>query len=157
MSRKTPNAPQIRCAIYTRKSSDDGLGQEFNSLDAQPLVGLSGRFRRGGVDSGDRAVRDGISGGATKTTDEAVRTSTKQTIDREQRRGQTERIEGNRVPALRVPTLLRCLHATTRGEDRAAEGVPALWTAGHDLGTRRWRTVTEIAIRMRDDAMPTRR
>src|SRR5215510_16547761 len=24
-----------RCAIYTRKSSDDGLEQEFNSLDAQ--------------------------------------------------------------------------------------------------------------------------
>lgn len=29
MSRK------IRCAIYTRKSTDDGLDQEFNSLDAQ--------------------------------------------------------------------------------------------------------------------------
>lgn len=27
--------PKIRCAIYTRKSSDDGLEQEFNSLDAQ--------------------------------------------------------------------------------------------------------------------------
>jgi len=27
--------PQIRCAVYTRKSSDDGLDQEFNSLDAQ--------------------------------------------------------------------------------------------------------------------------
>jgi DNA invertase Pin-like site-specific DNA recombinase len=25
----------IRCAIYTRKSSDEGLAQEFNSLDAQ--------------------------------------------------------------------------------------------------------------------------
>jgi len=24
-----------RCAIYTRKSSDEGLEQEFNSLDAQ--------------------------------------------------------------------------------------------------------------------------
>jgi hypothetical protein len=31
-----PNAGQIfRCAIYTRKSSEDGLEQEFNSLDAQ--------------------------------------------------------------------------------------------------------------------------
>ena len=27
--------PSIRCAIYTRKSSDDGLDQDFNSLDAQ--------------------------------------------------------------------------------------------------------------------------
>ena len=27
--------PTIRCAIYTRKSSEEGLAQEFNSLDAQ--------------------------------------------------------------------------------------------------------------------------
>jgi site-specific DNA recombinase len=27
--------PIVRCAIYTRKSSDEGLDQEFNSLDAQ--------------------------------------------------------------------------------------------------------------------------
>ena len=26
---------RIRCAVYTRKSTDDGLEQEFNSLDAQ--------------------------------------------------------------------------------------------------------------------------
>ena len=31
----TMNKPKIRCAIYTRKSSDEGLEQEFNSLDAQ--------------------------------------------------------------------------------------------------------------------------
>jgi DNA invertase Pin-like site-specific DNA recombinase len=32
----TPEAPRrIRCAIYTRKSSEEGLEQEFNSLDAQ--------------------------------------------------------------------------------------------------------------------------
>ena len=28
-------APPTRCAIYTRKSSDEGLQQDFNSLDAQ--------------------------------------------------------------------------------------------------------------------------
>ena len=27
--------PRIRCAIYTRKSSEEGLEQSFNSLDAQ--------------------------------------------------------------------------------------------------------------------------
>ena len=32
---KPEEAPRIRCAIYTRKSSDEGLQQEFNSLDAQ--------------------------------------------------------------------------------------------------------------------------
>ena len=26
---------KIRCAIYTRKSTEDGLDQAFNSLDAQ--------------------------------------------------------------------------------------------------------------------------
>jgi DNA invertase Pin-like site-specific DNA recombinase len=31
----TPLAPTLRCAIYTRKSTEEGLGQEFNSLDAQ--------------------------------------------------------------------------------------------------------------------------
>jgi site-specific DNA recombinase len=31
----TAGGPAIRCAIYTRKSSDEGLQQEFNSLDAQ--------------------------------------------------------------------------------------------------------------------------
>ncbi|MBI1370234.1 MAG: recombinase family protein, partial [Planctomycetes bacterium] len=30
-----PAKPITRCAIYTRKSSEDGLDQEFNSLDAQ--------------------------------------------------------------------------------------------------------------------------
>ena len=26
---------RLRCAVYTRKSSEEGLEQEFNSLDAQ--------------------------------------------------------------------------------------------------------------------------
>src|SRR5215472_5317841 len=35
-----PSDPQnppavVRCAIYTRKSTEEGLSQEFNSLDAQ--------------------------------------------------------------------------------------------------------------------------
>src|SRR5207248_1859494 len=30
-----PVVRKIRCAVYTRKSSEDGLEQEFNSLDAQ--------------------------------------------------------------------------------------------------------------------------
>ena len=27
--------PLVRCAVYTRKSTEEGLEQEFNSLDAQ--------------------------------------------------------------------------------------------------------------------------
>jgi len=39
MAKKQPkpkeSPPVVRCAIYTRKSSEEGLDQEFNSLDAQ--------------------------------------------------------------------------------------------------------------------------
>ena len=30
-----PTISRLRCAIYTRKSTEEGLEQEFNSLDAQ--------------------------------------------------------------------------------------------------------------------------
>ena len=30
-----PIVRKLRCAVYTRKSTEDGLEQEFNSLDAQ--------------------------------------------------------------------------------------------------------------------------
>ena len=32
---KSPPAAPVRCAIYTRKSTEEGLDQDFNSLDAQ--------------------------------------------------------------------------------------------------------------------------
>jgi DNA invertase Pin-like site-specific DNA recombinase len=38
MTPKTP-LPRIRCAVYTRKSTEEGLEQEFNSLDAQREAG----------------------------------------------------------------------------------------------------------------------
>src|SRR5208283_231759 len=31
----SPARAKVRCAVYTRKSSEEGLEQEFNSLDAQ--------------------------------------------------------------------------------------------------------------------------
>ncbi len=31
----TETTKSVRCAIYTRKSTEEGLEQEFNSLDAQ--------------------------------------------------------------------------------------------------------------------------
>ena len=33
--------PRVHCAIYTRKSSEEGLEQAFNSLDAQREAGLA--------------------------------------------------------------------------------------------------------------------
>lgn len=35
MKQPIPTKPKLRCAVYTRKSSEEGLEQEFNSLDAQ--------------------------------------------------------------------------------------------------------------------------
>jgi site-specific DNA recombinase len=35
MAAKRTDAPAVRCAVYTRKSTDEGLEQDFNSLDAQ--------------------------------------------------------------------------------------------------------------------------
>lgn len=32
---------RVRCVIYTRKSAEDGLEQEFNSLDAQREAGAA--------------------------------------------------------------------------------------------------------------------
>ena len=36
---KQPSPARLRCAIYTRKSTEEGLDQEFNSLDAQREAG----------------------------------------------------------------------------------------------------------------------
>ena len=30
---------RLRCAVYTRKSTDEGLDQEYNSIDAQRDAG----------------------------------------------------------------------------------------------------------------------
>ncbi len=35
MAKATKATPTVRCALYTRKSSEEGLEQDFNSLDAQ--------------------------------------------------------------------------------------------------------------------------
>ena len=32
---KAPSIKSVRCAIYTKVSTEHGLDQEFNSLDAQ--------------------------------------------------------------------------------------------------------------------------
>ena len=37
---KDASQPLVRCAVYTRKSSEEGLQQEFNSLDAQMCARL---------------------------------------------------------------------------------------------------------------------
>ena len=58
--------PVRRCAVYTRKSSEEGLQQEFNSLDAQREAGVA--YVRSQAGKGWRLVETqyddgGISGG----------------------------------------------------------------------------------------------
>ena len=58
--------PRIRCAIYTRKSSDEGLDQDFNSLDAQrEACGayIASQRHEGWVADKTRYDDGGISGG----------------------------------------------------------------------------------------------
>jgi site-specific DNA recombinase len=66
----TPHTPSpgrpIRCAIYTRKSTEEGLGQEFNSLDAQREAGaayVQSQATEGWVCLPDRYDDGGFSGG----------------------------------------------------------------------------------------------
>lgn len=50
MSNKpTPRPRTIRCAIYTRKSTEEGLDQQYNSLDSQRDAGQTnfGTQRKG--------------------------------------------------------------------------------------------------------------
>jgi DNA invertase Pin-like site-specific DNA recombinase len=58
--------PRIRCAIYTRKSSDEGLDQDFNSLDAQHeacAAYIASQRHEGWVAGKARYDDGGISGG----------------------------------------------------------------------------------------------
>ncbi|MCA3005854.1 MAG: recombinase family protein, partial [Phycisphaerales bacterium] len=58
---------RVRCAIYTRKSSEEGLDQEFNSLDAQRDAGeayVASQKNEGWVCLADRYDDGGFSGGS---------------------------------------------------------------------------------------------
>ena len=58
--------PKKRCAIYTRKSTDEGLDQEYNSLEAQRDAGLAfvaSQRHEGWVAVGDGYDDGGYSGG----------------------------------------------------------------------------------------------
>ncbi len=61
-----PTVRKIRCAVYTRKSTDEGLDKEFNSLDAQREsceAYVTSQRAEGWVLVPDRYDDGGISGG----------------------------------------------------------------------------------------------
>ncbi len=66
MSKRIDTSPTIRCAIYTRKSTEEGLEQEFNSLDAQREAGeayVASQKHEGWVCLPDRYDDGGFTGG----------------------------------------------------------------------------------------------
>lgn len=67
MKRRTSKPAVVRCAIYTRKSTDEGLEQEFNSLDAQRESGeayVASQKHEGWVALPERYDDGGYSGGS---------------------------------------------------------------------------------------------
>ena len=63
---RSSRTPAIRCAIYTRKSSEEGLRQEFNSLDAQREAAeayIASQKNEGWVALPDRYDDGGYTGG----------------------------------------------------------------------------------------------
>ncbi len=67
MSRASPApASLVRCAIYTRKSTEEGLDQQFNSLDAQRESGeayIASQRREGWQCLPERYDDGGFTGG----------------------------------------------------------------------------------------------
>ncbi|KAA5541487.1 recombinase family protein [Roseiconus nitratireducens] len=60
------STPTTRCAIYTRKSTEEGLDQEFNSLDAQRAASesfIQSQREEGWVINAERYDDGGFSGG----------------------------------------------------------------------------------------------
>ena len=66
MTNRTILGNEIRCAIYTRKSTAEGLEQEFNSLDAQREAGeafISSQRGEGWICLPDQYDDGGFTGG----------------------------------------------------------------------------------------------
>ena len=68
LNKSAPARPTVRCAVYTRKSTEEGLEQEFNSLDAQRESGAA--YIKSQTHEGWQCVPDayddgGFSGGNT--------------------------------------------------------------------------------------------
>ncbi|MCB9850826.1 MAG: recombinase family protein [Phycisphaerales bacterium] len=63
---KTKEQPEVRCAVYTRKSTEEGLEQEYNTLDAQrdsAEAYVSSQKREGWVCHPDHYDDGGFTGG----------------------------------------------------------------------------------------------
>ena len=58
--------PTVRCGVYTRKSTEEGLEKEFNTLDAQREAGesyVASQKQQGWICLSDRYDDGGFTGG----------------------------------------------------------------------------------------------
>lgn len=68
VQRRSQRPPTVRCAVYTRKSTEEGLEQEFNTLDAQREAGeafIASQFAEGWECLPERYDDGGYTGGNT--------------------------------------------------------------------------------------------
>lgn len=67
---------EVRCAVYTRKSTDEGLQQDFNSLDAQREAGEAYVASQKGAKGGSGGLGVGRLDGPDGAGDRCERGST---------------------------------------------------------------------------------
>jgi hypothetical protein len=93
---------KLRCAIYTRKSSEEGLEQDFNSLDAQreACEAYIASQKREGWSVINEMYDDGGFSGAT------MERPAFQHLLSDVSAGQISKAEGQRIPAVALETLV---------------------------------------------------
>lgn len=73
MTENLATKPKIRCAIYTKKSNEDGLEHELNSIGAQRLSEenfIASQVKKGWVLVDEHYDDGGFSGGTLTKLDE---------------------------------------------------------------------------------------
>jgi hypothetical protein len=137
---KTGSAKAVRCAIYTRVSTDQKLEQDFNSLDAQ--YDASQAYIRSQAHAGWTLLRGkyddgGFSGGDT---------------DRPALQRLLEDVRAGKIDVIvvyKVDRLTRSLSASRR--ECAAQGRSAQIASAHTQRRKSWQ---QIRIRMDKQRLP---
>ena len=130
MSRE--HSPKIRCAIYTRKSTDDGLDQDFNSLDAQREAGeafIASQKNEGWVFLPDHYDDGGFTGGNIE------RPGLQRLMD-DIEKGLVDCVVVYTLRTLDGPADVPRIHPVDRGRRRSDTGQLHPWPAAPDPRSR---------------------
>ena len=111
--------PSVRAVVYTRKSSEEGLDQEFNSLDAQYeacTAYIASQRHEGWKLVKQRFDDGGVSGG---TMDRPALKALLDEVDK----GLIDMIAVYKIDRLtRLPSILEYRHSSTRGPMHGPQG-----------------------------------